>query len=233
MNSEEQTILIVEDDVPLAELIAASLRRERFRTEIESHGGRALDKIRAVSPDLVILDVMLPGQDGFAICRQSRAFYTNPILMLTARDEDMDQILGLELGADDYVIKPVMPRVLLARVRALLRRGERVSKANGESISLGELEIKIGERRVLAGGREVDLTTSEFDLLLFLAQRAGNVVSRQDLYKALRGIDYDGIDRAMDLRVSKLRSRLREAAPNAALIKTIHGRGYLMVRSQP
>ena len=197
MTSAEQTILIVEDDVPRAELIAASLRRERFRTEIESHGDRALDRIRAVKPDLVILDVMLPGQDGFAICRQSRAFYQNPILMLTARDEDMDQILGLELGADDYVIKPVMPRVLLARVRALMRRAERRNQSSNETIVVGPMKVEVSERRVLVSGREVSLTTSEFDLLLMMAQRSGTVVTRQDLYKELRGIDYDGVDRAM------------------------------------
>ncbi len=230
MNARQATILIVEDDLPLAKLMATTLTREGYKPLIETRGDLAVERIRKENPDLVILDLMLPGEDGFAVCRQARAFYHGCIMMLTAREENVDQILGLELGADDYVIKPVMPRLLLARVRAHLRRTISASSTSQDNLTLGALTISGAQRRILLHGEELKLTTSEFDLLYFLARNAGRIISRQDLYKELRGIDYDGLDRSMDLRISKLRSRLRKLAPELNPIKTIHGKGYLFAQ---
>lgn len=224
------SILIVEDDRPLAELMSRAIAREGFQTHIESHGNHAVERIRELTPDLVVLDIMLPGLDGFSICREARHFYTQPILMLTAREEDMDQILGLELGADDYVVKPVHPRVLLARIRALLRRvSESAEDAPDATIEVGSLLVRVAERRAFLDTRELELTTSEFNLLLYFTRNAGRIVTREELYRDLRGIEYDGLDRSMDLRVSKLRKRLR----GHSIIKTVHGQGYLLVRPAP
>jgi two-component system response regulator RstA len=178
---------------------------------------------------------MLPGMDGFQVCRHLRPGYQGPILILTARDDDLDQILGLELGADDYVTKPVKPRVLLARVRALLRRAQAPAPAQGgpTHVGLGSLEVDASRREVTLDGRQVAITTVEFDLLWFLASRAGQVVSRQDLYQAIFHYDYDGLDRSIDVYVSRLRQKLGDDPTAPQFIKTVRGAGYLMAGERP
>lgn len=220
-------VLIVEDDRELAELTADWLRSEGMRPLCEHDGSRAVQRILAERPDAVLLDLMLPGEDGFSICRRVRAQYAGPILVLTARRDELDQVLSLELGADDYVAKPASPRVLVARLRALLRRGR---SARGDTrLSFGELVIDPGARAATLRGRTVALSTTEFDLLWLLASRAGEVLSRETLVEALRGIEYDVQDRSIDLRISKLRKKIGDDPRSPQRIKTVWGSGYLFV----
>ncbi len=179
---------------------------------------------------MVLLDLMLPGLDGLSICRELRKTSELPILILTARDADIDQVNGLEAGADDYVSKPIDPIVLLARARALLRRAERVGGAaeRRPDVVLGGLRISETSREVWLHGAAVVLTTQEFDLLGLLAHRAGQLVSRDEVFRAIRGIDYDGLDRSIDGRISKLRRKLGDDAAAPARIKTVWGKGYLL-----
>ena len=226
-------ILLVEDDDRLAELTAEYLRKNGFDVDIEARGDVAETRILDARPDLVVLDIMLPGQDGFAVCRAVRPHYDGIILMLTARDEDIDQILGLELGADDYITKPVPPRVLLARVKALLRRaapavGEEGGEvAAGDSLTFGNFRISQQTRSATLAGDAIDLTTAEFDLLWLLARHAGSILSRDDLLQQLRGIGFDGLDRSIDARISRLRKKLNDDPENPTRIKTVRGKGYL------
>ncbi|MDR0776786.1 MAG: winged helix-turn-helix domain-containing protein [Azonexus sp.] len=223
-------ILLVEDDARLAELTAEYLAKNDFEVAIESRGDSAEARILAEQPDLVILDVMLPGKDGFEVCRSVRQQYRGVILMLTARDEDFDQILGLEMGADDYIAKPVQPRVLLARIKALLRRLPVASDSGGgdaESLVFGQFRISQATRTTSLADTGIDLTTAEFDLLWLLASHAGNVLSRDDLLQELRGIGFDGLDRSIDARISRLRKKLNDDPENPTRIKTVRGKGYL------
>jgi DNA-binding response OmpR family regulator len=165
----------------------------------------AVELIKADNPSLVVLDIMLPVQDGFDVCREVRSFYHGPILMMTARDQEMDEVLDLELGADDYVTKPVKPRVLLSRIRALLRRANTHNDLTGISenhIQLGQLSIDANSRTTKLHGECVTISSNEFDVLWHLAQAAGQVVNRTELVQQLRGIDYDGFDRSIDIIVS-------------------------------
>lgn len=219
-------LLLIEDDEPLAALMAEALERGGFRVDVLHRGDTAVAHIQRTRPDLVVLDVMLPGRDGFEVLRDLRPGWTGPVLVLTARGGDFDQVVGLELGADDYVAKPVQPPVLLARVRALLRR-TRGDEADVRTLVFGDLEIVPSAREVRGRRGVIPLSDAEYELLLFLASRAGEVVERDALFQELRGIPYDGIDRSMDLRVSKLRSQLREHLDGRSPIRTVHGRGYL------
>lgn len=222
-------ILLVEDDERLADLTAEYLRKNDFEVAIESRGDTADTRILEERPDLVVLDVMLPGKDGFEVCRAVRPHYPGIILMLTARDEDFDQILGLELGADDYIAKPVQPRLLLARIKALLRRAPSVASDPTEQaqLSFGNFRISQATRTAHLGSEQIDLTTAEFDLLWLLAAHAGNILSRDDLLQQLRGIGFDGLDRSIDARISRLRKKLGDDPDNPTRIKTVRGKGYL------
>ncbi|MBS1229433.1 MAG: two component transcriptional regulator, winged helix family [Proteobacteria bacterium] len=227
-------ILLVEDDERLADLTAEYLRKNDFEVTIEARGDTAEARILNDDPELVILDVMLPGKDGFEVCRAIREKYKGVILMLTARDEDLDQILGLELGADDYIAKPVQPRLLLARIKALLRRSPVVATAdeNGEldqatQLAFGNFSISQATRSTQLGDETIDLTTAEFDLLWLLARHAGSILSRDDLLQELRGIGFDGLDRSIDARISRLRRKLGDDPENPTRIKTVRGKGYL------
>ena len=225
-----QTLVLVEDDLGLARLIEERLRNEGFQVFHEANGTKAHALILDQNPDLVLLDIMLPGMDGFELCRQVRPHYRGPILMLTARADDLDQILGLELGADDYVTKPVKPRVLLARIRALLRRSRPADPESPKAsrVSLGELCVDASRREVTLADRRVELTTVEFDLLWYLIERAGQVVSRQELYQAIYHYDYDGLDRSIDVYISRLRQKLGDDPAAAYYLKTVRGVGYLL-----
>jgi two-component system OmpR family response regulator/two-component system response regulator RstA len=222
-------ILLVEDDERLAELTAEYLTKNDMQVTIEPRGDTAEARILAEQPDLVMLDVMLPGKDGFEVCRAVRPNYRGVILMLTARDEDFDQILGLEMGADDYIAKPVQPRVLLARIKALLRRlpCNEGPATESEKMVFGQFNISQSTRTAVLSGENIDLTTAEFDLLWLLASHAGNVLSRDDLLQELRGIGFDGLDRSIDARISRLRKKLNDDPENPTRIKTVRGKGYL------
>lgn len=228
-------ILIVEDDLRLAELTRDYLQGNGLDVAIEGDGARAVQRILAEQPDLVVLDLMLPGEDGLSICRKLRPAYTGAILMLTARTDDLDQVLGLELGADDYVCKPVRPRVLLARIRALLRRSEQQSASldvSGEPqrrLQFGALQIDQGMREAWLAGQSIELTSAEFDLLWLLAANAGRILSREEIFNALRGIEYDGQDRSIDVRISRIRPKIGDDPMHPRLIKTVRSKGYLFV----
>jgi two-component system OmpR family response regulator/two-component system response regulator RstA len=247
-------LLVVEDDIELASLVREYLSKNGFEVSLVGNGLQAVDHICTHQPDMVILDIMLPGMSGMDVCREVRQKYSGPILMLTALDEDIDQMLGLELGADDYIIKPIKPRLLLSRVRALLRRidppqqnqhlqtsdeiqnhpgnpgqtlspsAEELSQTSGHET----IEIDLKTRSVRISGQTVILTTAEFDLLRLLADELGNVVSRGIIVQSLRGFDYDGLDRSIDRRISRLRKKLNDDPVTPYIIKTIRGKGYLL-----
>lgn len=221
-------ILIVEDDERIAELTRQLLAQSGYRAEIEPRGDTAVERIVAEQPDLVLLDLNLPGLDGLEVCRRIRPRYAGPVIMLTARGDPIDEIIGLELGADDYVAKPMKPRVLLARVRARLRQPAGV--AHQAVFDLDGLRIDPGRREATVEGRSIELTTAEFDLLHVLARKAGEVVDRDALYLELRGVPYDGIDRTIDLRVARIRRLIGDDPRSPRWIKTVRGAGYLMVR---
>jgi len=223
------SILLVEDDLRLAELVSRYLESNGFSVAIASRGDEVAGTVEREPPDLVILDLGLPGEDGFTVCRQLRLMYTNPILILTARDSDIDHVLGLELGADDYVIKPVEPRVLLARIGALLRRSRGTLGPERKQLQFGKLTINATSRAVHLDGQSIGLSGNEFDLLLYLASHPGKIQSRETLFKDLFKREYDGMDRMLDIRISRLRRKLGDEAETAERIKTIWGQGYLFV----
>lgn len=229
MNDLSPSLLLVEDDHRLAELVADFLSGHGYRVSVLHDGRQVIPRCRAHMPDLVILDVMLPGVDGFTLCRQLRTCAEVPVLMLTARGEDEDQVHGLDLGADDYVIKPVEPRVLLARVRALLRRKDSLPEQTGDTLHFGSLTISRATLSVTLDNEAVDLAPTDFELLWVLARHAGRTVSRDQVLNALRGIDFDGLDRSVDMRISRLRRRLGDSPKDARRIKTVWGKGYQFI----
>lgn len=224
-------VLIVEDDERLASLTQEYLIRNGLEVGVESDGNRAIRRIIEDQPDMVVLDLMLPGADGLSVCREVRAQgFQQPILMLTARTEDMDQVLGLEMGADDYVAKPVQPRVLLARIRALMRRSDKVMDDLPQRLDFDELVIDNGARAVILNGEPVEFTSAEYDLLWLLASNAGRILSREDIFERLRGIEYDGQDRSIDVRISRIRPKIGDDPENPRRIKTVRSKGYLFVK---
>lgn len=222
-------ILLAEDDNRLATLVKDYLETNDFQVTIEGNGDRVVSRVQAIKPDLLILDIMLPGRDGLSLCQELRPQFDGPILMLTARNEDADQILGLEFGADDYVIKPVEPRILLARIRALLRRVEPHPPQARHILEFGTLRVDEASRSVSLDDKPIKLSSHEFDLLWLLARRSGEVVGRDFLFQELHGRPYDGLDRTIDVRVSQLRKKLGDNTDNPQRIKTVWGRGYLFI----
>lgn len=228
-------VMLVEDDLRLSELISDYLEKHNIEVMQEMSGSQAIEQIQLHNPHLVVLDVMLPGKDGFEICRELRARgSTLPILMLTARDEDFDRVLGLELGADDFLPKPVQPRVLLAHIRAILRRTHYAVPTTGEPTVLifGKLRIDQASREASIDDIPVDISTSEFDLLWLLAKHAGKVLTRNDILMSLRSLDYDGADRSVDSRICRLRKKLGDLSNSGEKIKTVRGVGYLFSPTQ-
>ena len=233
MNSH---ILLVEDDEPLAEMVRDFLIEQDFDVTIEADGQAAINRIERESYDAVVLDIGLPGTDGFNVCRSVRPTYAGPIIVLTARGEEIDEVIALEVGADDFMAKPVRPRALLARLKIHLRRGDMVPSSNTDAITIGaitigDVRIEESSRTVSIAGESVELTTAEFELLLYLAQRAGTVVQRKDIYVDLLELPYDGLDRSIDLRVSRLRRKLHDDPNQPTRIKSIRGVGYLMAKT--
>jgi len=236
METIHTKILLVEDDQALAGLTRDYLQGYGYQVEIEENGLAAIDAIINRTPDLVILDLMLPDVDGIEVCRRVREHYHHPILMLTARGDQIDHILGLEMGADDYIVKPVEPRLLLARVKALLRRTQTGSateteQASAQRLVFDNLVIDNGARSVTLSGEEVILSSPQYDLIWLLAQNAGQVLSREDIFTALRGIDYDGLNRTIDINISHIRNKLHDDAGTPKRIKTIRNKGYMFVKN--
>lgn len=220
------TVLLVEDDIRLANLTAEYLSAYEFKVVIAARGDTALEHFQAQPFNLVILDLMLPGLDGMLVCAQIRAVSTVPILMLTAREDQFDEVLGLEQGADDYVNKPVQPRILLARLRALLRRQQSQPRLEASTIlRFGQLVISKADRTVTWCQKVMELSSSEYKLLTILADRAGETLSRDELFKKIRGFEFDGLDRSIDNHVSRLRRKFDDE--QGEKIKTVWGEGYL------
>ncbi len=217
-------ILLVEDDERLADLVKRYLEQAGLQVFWEAEGENVARRLEEIRPHVVLLDVMLPGKSGFDVCKEIRNSFPGSIAMLTAKDEDIDEVLGLELGADDYIAKPVRPRVLLARVNNLLRRDQRTARA-GQRVEHGAFRIDAGRREAWVHDTPIELTTNEFDLLWLLASRAGEILDRDTIYQELRGVEYDGLDRAVDLCVSRLRRKLGDSG----MIKSVRGTGYLFV----
>ncbi|WP_397533181.1 response regulator [Roseateles sp.] len=228
---ESARILLIEDDERLAELVAEALRKAGYAVQHCADGLEGERLLRSQAFELVLLDGHLPGKDGFEVLRDVRRDYSGRIVMLTARDDDIDQVLGLEGGADDYITKPVAPRVLLARIKALLRRDTAaIAAAPSDTLVFGALEIKPAARDVRLAGERVELSTAEYELLFFMVERAGQVVTRDDIMQGLRGLEFDGLDRAIDARVSRLRKKVGDDANAPSRIKTVRGQGYLFAK---
>ena len=229
-------ITFVEDDAELAELISDYLRSYGLDVTVIDRGDTAFDAILAAPPDLVLLDIMLPGKDGLTLCRELRGQYQGPIVMLTSLDSDMNQILGFELGANDYVLKTTPPSVLLARLRAHLRQAASSpdtpvvaapTPKGARILDFGSLQIDHMNRTVRLCGETIALSTGDFDLLWELASHAGEVLTREDLLYKLRGVHYDGLDRSVDVAISRLRKKLDDDTADPKKIKTIRHKGYL------
>jgi DNA-binding response OmpR family regulator len=221
----KETILVVDDEKHIVELARLYLEKEGYRVEDAGDGAEALAKVKSLQPALVVLDLMLPEIDGWEVCRRVRGESGVPIIMLTARDDDVDKIVGLEMGADDYLTKPFNPRELVARVRAVLRRYEKAARAE-QVINIGQVAIDPQRREVTVGDKLVELRTKEFDLLLTLAQHRGIVLSRDQLLDLVWGFDFYGQTRTVDVHIAHLRDKL---ANSELVIDTVWGIGYKLV----
>lgn len=227
-DSQNPKILIVEDDERIAKLLRQFLNSEGFDAVVEHSAESAIENFSQHSPDLIVLDLMLPGMDGVAFCQQIRGHYSKSILMLTAHEGDMQEVIALNAGVDDFVAKPIRTHVLLARIKALLRRQTTQTEPN--VIKVADLHLDHANRTVCRGQQQLALSDSEFELIWYLAQHAGNIVTRDDLFKALRGREYDGLDRSIDMRVSTLRKTLSQQCDNTQYIVTLRQRGYIFQR---
>lgn len=224
------TVLVVDDEVPLAGVITSYLEREGFRVLTAHTGPEAVEEARTSAPDLVVLDVMLPGFDGIEVCRQVRQFSDAYVIMLTARDEEVDKVLGLSMGADDYLIKPFSPRELIARIRAMLRRPRSpgLPAAAGRTATVGSLTIDTDARTVTVDGTTVELTRTEFDLLAALAARPKSALTRRQLLDVVWGPGWIGDEHVVDVHVGHLRRKLGDDAEQPRFVRTVRGVGYGM-----
>lgn len=226
---DNHRILLVEDDAELAAMVAEFLMPYGYEVAVEGRGDDAVARILEQNPDAVILDINLPGLDGLSVCRRVRPDYHGTILILTARGDEIDEVVSLELGADDYMAKPVRPRALLARLQVHLRRSsDHESNVPSGPIETGSLRIDPSRLAVELDGAPLQLTTAEFDLLLFLAENVGQSLSRNDIYQRIHGVKYDGLDRSIDLRVSRLRKKIGDDPTNPQRIKSVRGVGYML-----
>ena len=235
MNETKESILLIDDDVELCELVEEYLQTEGFEIDVVHNGTDGLERVFSSEPILVILDVMLPGANGFEVLRRIRSRSQVPVLMLTARGDDVDRIVGLEIGADDYLPKPFNPRELVARIRAILRRSQPDESdprpPKQKKTVLGDVELDPGSRTVLRGGQQLQLTAVEFDLLECLLGRAGTVIKREELVEAVLGRAFSPFDRSIDMHVSNLRKKLGFHGDGSERIKSIRSVGYIYTQS--
>ena len=220
-----KTVLVVEDEVKIARLVRDYLRQAGFGVLEATDGVAALTLARAERPDMIVLDLGLPGMDGLDVLRLLRTSSSVPIIIVTARSEETDRIVGLELGADDYITKPFSPKELIARIRAVLRRAE-ATLAGGEFIRTGSLLIDIPKRRVLRDDIEVELTSTEFDLLLTLARQPGRIYTRAQLLDAVHGVAFESYERSVDAHIKNIRRKLEPDPKRPTLVLTVYGVGY-------
>jgi DNA-binding response OmpR family regulator len=221
-----KTVLVVDDEPKIVDVVREYLQHAGFSVRTAGDGRTALDRARALGPDLVILDLGLPGLDGLDVARELRRFSRVPVIMLTARGDEVDRILGLELGADDYLVKPFSPRELVARVRAVLRRVDERSDAGDEPLVRGEVAIDPARRRVTVAGRPVELTPTEFELVAHLARQPGRVFTRAQLLVAIHGVAVESYERAVDAHVKNIRRKLEPDPRRPRYLLTAHGVGY-------
>ncbi len=221
-----ELVLVVDDEKTLVKALSFNLEKEGFRVEQAFDGEEALKKVFDLKPDIVVLDLMLPEVDGFEVCRQIRKKLEIPIIMLTARSEDIDKVLGLELGADDYLTKPFNSRELVARIKAILRRSTVRDEEAKKVIQIGKLQVDLLQHRARIEDKDISLTSKEFALLSFLASNAGNVYSREQLLEQVWGYDYYGDVRTVDVHIRHLREKLEKDPANPELIITVWGTGY-------
>ncbi len=235
MNDVKESILLIDDDVELCELVEEYLRTEGFEIDMIHSGTDGLERVISSDPILVILDVMLPGINGFEVLRKIRSRSQVPVLMLTARGDDVDRIVGLEIGADDYLPKPFNPRELVARIRAILRRSQPdesdARPPRQMKTALGDIQLDPGARTVLRNGQPLQLTAVEFDLLECLLRQAGTVIKREDLVEAVLGRSFNPFDRSIDMHVSNLRKKMGLHEDGSERIKSIRSVGYIYTRS--
>jgi DNA-binding response OmpR family regulator len=221
-----EKVLVVDDEPTIVEFVKINLEKAGFEVLTAGDGEAALQVAAASQPDVIVLDIMLPGKDGFEVCRELRRTSSTPIIMLTARDDDIDKVLGLELGADDYLTKPFNPRELVARIKAILRRVDRRSTINAQVITQGRIQLDLDRHQVVAGGRQVDLTPKEFELLELLMRSPGRVFSREILLEQLWGYDFFGDSKTIDVHIRRLREKVEEDPSSPTHILTVWGVGY-------
>jgi two-component system, OmpR family, alkaline phosphatase synthesis response regulator PhoP len=219
------TVLVVEDEIEIARVVRDYLRNAGFEVIVVGDGGSAVASVRSAKPDLLVLDLGLPGRDGLDVAREIRRWSDTPIVMLTARGDETDRVVGLEIGADDYVVKPFSPKELVARVRAVLRR-TRTAARGDEIVRAGEVEIDTAKMRVSVGGTQVDLTPTEFQLLATLAREPGRVFTRSQLLDAVHGVAIESYERAIDAHVKNIRRKIEPTPGSPRYIVTVHGVGY-------
>ena len=225
------TVLLIDDDVELTKLIGQYLGTNGFDIHVHHHGEQVPELIEKIKPDVIVLDLMLPGIDGLTICKNIRPLFDGAIVMLTALGDDIDEVTGLEVGADDYLAKPVKPRVLLAHIRAQLRRQTKLQQVQTEQgvFCYGQqIKLDAAKRTVENQGQEVSLSSAEFDLLWLLAQQVGQIVKREHLHEQIFRLPYDGLDRSIDLRISRIRKKLKDDPKDPHIIKTVRNVGYLL-----
>lgn len=227
--AEDALVLVVDDEIPLTGVVGSYLEREGFQTAVAHTGQDAVDRARALSPDLIILDVMLPGFDGIEVCRRVRQFSDAYIIMLTAKDEEMDKVLGLSMGADDYLVKPFSPRELIARVRAMLRRPRTSEDAATVSHQVAGIILEPQARHLTVDGTPVELTRTEFDLLAALMEHPKAVLTRRQLIDAVWGPGWYGDEHVVDVHIGHVRDKLGDDAASPRYIRTVRGVGYGMV----
>jgi len=222
-------VVIVEDDTEISRLTILLLESEGYECIAVLDGNEAVAVIRNMSPDIVILDIMLPGLSGIDICAQIREFYQGAVLMLTGCDDDISELASFKQGADDYVTKPIKPHLLLARIQALLKRTSHTEIKKSAVLRFGNLQVDCRNRKVLVAGQFVSLTSAEFDILEVLAKQPGEIISREQCCTQLRGFEYDGMDRSIDMRISSLRKKFAAFPGQEQRIMTVRGRGYMLV----
>jgi DNA-binding response OmpR family regulator len=219
------TVLVVEDEIEIARVVRDYLRNAGFEVIVVGDGGSAVASVRSAKPDLLVLDLGLPGRDGLDVAREIRRWSDTPIVMLTARGDETDRIVGLEIGADDYVVKPFSPKELVARVRAVLRR-TRTAARGDEIVRAGDVEIDTAKMRVSVAGTQVDLTPTEFQLLATLAREPGRVFTRSQLLDAVHGVAIESYERAIDAHVKNIRRKIEPTPGSPRYVVTVHGVGY-------
>lgn len=230
---DKQKILVVDDEKPIADIIKFGLEKDGFEVICAYDGNEAVEKVKEHVPNLILLDIMLPYRDGMEVCREVRKTYDMPIIMLTAKDSEIDKVLGLELGADDYVTKPFSTRELIARVKANLRRNQKVQESDTEkkNIEIGPLLIQPDAYMVTKRGEPIELTHREFELIHYLARHIGQVMTREHLLQAVWGYDYFGDVRTVDVTVRRLREKVEDKPSSPAWIVTRRGVGYYLRQS--